>query len=81
MSDSLWEAAMDRFVNGQNIVRFRRLADETTNAIERLWVMKLLAEEWAVFKLEFKGRAAMVRRGAALVRPFEPREEELRGAD
>jgi hypothetical protein len=71
---------MDRFVNGQNIERFRRLADETTNAIERLWVMKLLAEEWAVFKLEFKGRAA-VRRGAALVRPFEPREEELRGAD
>jgi hypothetical protein len=81
MSDSLWVAAMDRFVNGQNIERVRRLADETTNAIERLRVMKLLAEEWAVFKLEFKGRAAMGRRGAAFVRPFDPRGEEQRGAD
>jgi len=42
---------MDRFVNRQNIERYRRLADETTNAIERLRVMKLLAEERAKFKL------------------------------
>jgi hypothetical protein len=36
---------MDRFVNRQNIERYRRLADETTNATERLRVIKLLAEE------------------------------------
>ena len=44
---------MDRFVNRQNIERYRRLADETTNATERLRVIKLLAEERAKFKLEF----------------------------
>jgi hypothetical protein len=80
MSDSAWEAAMDRFVSRQNIERYRMLADETTNAIERLRVMKLLAEERAVFKLELKGRAAM-RRDAAFVRLLEPRGEEQRVAD
>jgi coproporphyrinogen III oxidase-like Fe-S oxidoreductase len=75
MSDSLWEAAMDRFVNRQNIERYRRLADETTNATERLRVIKLLAEERAKFKLELK-----LRRGAT-VRRFEPDREEQRGAD
>jgi hypothetical protein len=75
MSDSLWEAAMDRFVNRQNIERYRRLADETTSTIERLRIMKLLAEERAVFKLE------LVRRSAEFVRPFEPRGEEQQGAD
>ena len=54
---------MDRFVNRQNIERYRRLAIETTNATERLQIMKLLAEEEAKFKLEL--RTAMLRRGAA----------------
>jgi hypothetical protein len=58
-----WEAAMDRFVNRQNIERYRRLAIGTTNATERLQIMKLLAEEEAKFKLEL--RTAMLRRGAA----------------
>jgi len=54
---------MDRFVNRQNIERYRRLAIETTNATERLQIMNLLAEEEAKFKLEL--RTAMLRRGAA----------------
>ena len=54
---------MDRFVNRQNIERYRRLAVETTNATERLQIMNLLAEEEAKFKLEL--RTAMLRRGAA----------------
>jgi hypothetical protein len=40
----------------------RRLAIDTTNATERLQIMKLLAEEEAKFKLEL--RTAMLRRGA-----------------
>jgi hypothetical protein len=72
---------MDRFVNRQNIERYRRLADETTNAAERVQVIKLLAEERARFKLEFKVRDAVARRGMASVRPFEPGREEQRGAD
>jgi len=43
-SDSLLEAAMDRFMNRQCIERYRRLR-ETPNAAERLQIMKLLAEE------------------------------------
>ena len=54
---------MDRFVNRQNIERYRRLAIDTTNATERLQIMNLLAEEEAKFKLEL--RTAMLRRGAA----------------
>jgi len=54
---------MDRFVNRQNIERYRRLAIETTTATERLQIMKLLAEEEAKFQLEL--RTEMVRRGAA----------------
>jgi hypothetical protein len=50
---------MDRFVNRQNIERYRRLADEMTDATERLRVIKLMAEEWTNFELEFKVRAAM----------------------
>jgi hypothetical protein len=45
---------MDRFVNRQNIERYRRLANEATNATERLQILKLLAEEEAKFRLEFK---------------------------
>jgi len=62
MSDIPWKAAMDRLVSRQNIERYCRLANETTNAIERRQVMKLLAEEEAEFKLEFKVPASMVRR-------------------
>ena len=54
---------MDRFVNRQNIERYRTLAIDTTNATERLQIMNLLAEEEAKFKLEL--RTAMLRRGAA----------------
>ena len=72
---------MDRFVNRQNIERYRRLADETTDATERLRVIKLLAEERAKFKLKFKVRDVMARRGMACVKPFKPDREEQRGAD
>jgi hypothetical protein len=72
---------MDRFVNRQNIERYRRLAGETTNATERLRVIKLLAEERAKFKLEFKVRNAMARRGMASVGPFGFDREEQRGAE
>ena len=72
---------MDRFVTRQNIERYRRLADETTDATERLWVIKSMAEEWANFERELKGRAALARRGVAFVRPSEARREEQRGAD
>ena len=68
---------MDRFVNRKNIERFRKLANETTSATERLQVMKLLAEEEAKFKLEV--RTAMVRRGVAIMRPFERHRKEERG--
>jgi hypothetical protein len=78
MFDSIREAAMDRFVNQNNIERYRKLANETTNPTERLQVMKLLADEEAKFKLEV--RAAMVRRGVAIVRPFERHREEQRDA-
>ena len=58
---------MDRFVNRQNIERYRRLAIETTNATERLQIMKLLAEEEAKFKLEL--RTAMLRAAPAPAPP------------
>jgi hypothetical protein len=48
--------AMDRFVNRENIDRYRRLANESTDAAERLQLMKLLAEEEAKFKLELSRR-------------------------
>jgi hypothetical protein len=47
---------MDRFVNQQNINRYRRLARETTNATERQQIMKLLAEEEAKFKVDLAER-------------------------
>jgi hypothetical protein len=46
---------MDRFLNRQNIERYRRLR-ETPSADERLQIMKLLAEEGAKFKLEISER-------------------------
>jgi hypothetical protein len=44
---------MDRFIDRENIERYRRLR-ETPNAAERLQIMKLLAEERAKFKLELQ---------------------------
>ena len=41
---------MDRFVNRENIKRYRGLASASTDAAERLRIMKLLAEEEAKFK-------------------------------
>jgi hypothetical protein len=56
---------MDRFLDRENIERYRRLR-ETTSAAERLRIMKSLAEERAKFKLElrntdFTGGRAMAR--------------------
>ncbi len=44
--------AMDRFVNRENIRRYRTLASESINSAERARIMKLLADEEAKFKLE-----------------------------
>ena len=43
---------MERFINRQNIDRYRRLASETTNATERQQILRLLADEEAKFKLD-----------------------------
>ena len=43
---------MERFINRQNINRYRRLASETTNATERQQILRLLADEEAKFKLD-----------------------------
>ena len=43
---------MDRFINRQNIERYRKLASEATNVTERQQILKLLAEEEAKFKLD-----------------------------
>jgi len=43
---------MERFINRQNINRYRRLASETTNATERQQILRLLANEEAKFKLD-----------------------------
>jgi hypothetical protein len=44
---------MDRFLDKQNIERYRKLR-ETRNAAERRQIMELLAEEKAKFKLELR---------------------------
>ena len=43
---------MDRFVSRENIWRYRKLASKSTDAAERLRIMKLLAEQDARFKSE-----------------------------
>jgi len=43
---------MDRFVNRQNIDRYRKLASETTDATQRQQILRLLADEEAKFKLD-----------------------------
>ncbi len=51
--------AMDRFVNRENIDRYRRLANEATDAAERLQILELLAEEESKFKLEMGWEAPL----------------------
>ena len=47
---------MDKFVNRENIKRYRKLASASTDAAERLRIMKLLAEEEAQFKVDLSRR-------------------------
>ena len=54
MSDTL--SAMDKFVSRENVKRYRRLASESIDAIERVRILNLLAEEEAKFKLELNRR-------------------------
>jgi hypothetical protein len=51
---------MDRFLERENIKRYRRLASEFTNDAERLQILKLLAEEEARFKVELRAAFAAV---------------------
>jgi hypothetical protein len=76
--------AMDRFVSRENIERYRRLSVETTDAAERLRILKLLAEEEAKFKLEMSrsgaGPAGALRTDAATEnRPKHDREKQQNG--
>jgi hypothetical protein len=61
VSDKPLGAAVDRFVDRENIERYRTLASESTGVAERLRILKLLADERAAFKLEFQAAAAKVR--------------------
>jgi hypothetical protein len=65
---------MDRFVNRQNIERYRRLAIGTTNATERLQIMKLLAEEEAKFKLELRTAVARQKPSQQFSQPATTRQ-------
>ena len=47
-------------VKPESIARYRKLASELTNDAERLQILKLLTEEEAQFKLEFKAAPALV---------------------
>jgi hypothetical protein len=49
---------MDRFVNDQNIERYRKLASASTNEAERKILLGLLAEENTKFKELQKARTA-----------------------
>jgi hypothetical protein len=60
MSDK--PSSMDRFVSGENVKRYRRLASESIDAVERVRILKLLADEEAKFKLEL-GRSDGAREG------------------
>jgi len=44
-----FDKAMSRFVNRQNLNRYRRLASERTDDATRIMILKLLAEEQAKF--------------------------------
>jgi hypothetical protein len=74
---------MDRFVNRENIKRYRKLASERTDAAERSLIMKLLAAEEARFKVELKGRdGGLAERSSgkgAAAKPTERDREEQQG--
>ena len=42
---------MDRFLQDQNIARYRRLRDSSTGETERRMIIKLLVEEMAKLKM------------------------------
>ena len=42
---------MDRFLQDQNIARYRRLRDSSTDETERRMIIKLLVEEMAKLKM------------------------------
>jgi hypothetical protein len=44
-----FDAAMSRFVNRQNLIRYRTLVREQTDNAKRVMILKLLAEEEAKF--------------------------------
>lgn len=44
---------MDRFLNEQNIERYRKLADTATDEAQRVMIMRLLAEENAKLKASY----------------------------
>jgi hypothetical protein len=84
MSDSPSEVAMDNFVTRENIKRYRKLAGESTSAIERARILNLLTEEEAKFKLEqSRGSDAAGGRSAGDeatgIGPEHDREEERGG--
>jgi hypothetical protein len=75
---------VDRFISRENIERYRKLASESTDSIERSRIMKLLADEVAKIKLELRRRGdASERRlsvNAAAKNPVEhDGEEQQRG--
>jgi len=43
---------MDRFVSSENVKRYRKLASESIDGVERARILNLLTEEEAKFKLE-----------------------------
>ncbi len=51
--------AMGRFVNRENIARYRRLASEAIDASERAQILEFLAEEEAKFRLEMGWEAPL----------------------
>jgi len=65
--------AMDRFVNRENIDRYRRLANESAEATDRLQLMKLLAEEEAKFKSELSRRGGASPEGSRVTAATEHR--------
>ena len=71
--------AMNRFVTQKNINRYRKLASESTDAAERSRIMKLLAEEYAKFKLERGARAASPKENSPVSTATSNRAEFDRG--
>ena len=73
--------AMDRFVTRENIERYRKLASQTTDPIERSRIMKFLADEVAKIKLELRRRGEAPEGRSAVNAATEKRvEDERKGA-